>query len=263
MYRKACKIKKKQRNIWLLSAILTACLSAPTYSQATDNNPTKSLDLINTVHSQYVNTEEEYKASLRKLLTLYEVEAEKAKKRLSELESLYKKGLITRRMLEEQQKTVDENQNRIEDIKRQIIESELQMMTSSLNIEEKKKELQQNSLSSVRSPFRTKVSIRYSGLSSWSISDVWKVQRFFQEKFGRPLPISAFGQSSLHDRWGLDHHNSLDVPIHPDSVEGQALIHFLRSNGIPFLAFRSALPKAATGPHIHIGYPSRSLYRRH
>jgi hypothetical protein len=36
---------------------------------------------------------------------------------------------------------------------------------------------------------------------------------------------------------------------------------FLRANGIPFLSFRTAILDAATGWHIHIGYPSHSLRR--
>ena len=42
----------------------------------------------------------------------------------------------------------------------------------------------------------------------------------------------------------------------PDGAEGQALMEFLRASGIPFSAFRMAIPGTATGPHIHIGQPS-------
>jgi len=66
----------------------------------------------------------------------------------------------------------------------------------------------------------------------------------------------VFGQGSIHDRWRLDHHNSMDVSLHPDGPEGQALLGYLRANGIPFLAFRQAIPGTATGPHIHVGRPS-------
>ena len=38
-----------------------------------------------------------------------------------------------------------------------------------------------------------------------------------------------------------------------------ALIAYLRSNGIPYIAFRSAVAGAATGAHIHVGYPSHRL----
>ena len=102
----------------------------------------------------------------------------------------------------------------------------------------------------------TTAMIRYNGGAAWALSDAWKVQRFFLEAFKKPLPIAVFGQGSIHDRWRLDHRNAMDVSLHPDSPEGQTLLNFLRTNGIPFLAFRQAIPGTATGPHIHIGRPS-------
>ena len=96
----------------------------------------------------------------------------------------------------------------------------------------------------------------------WSLADSRKVENFFFTKFGRPLPISAFGQSDIHNRWGLDHRQGLDVGLHPDSPEGIALVAFLRAEKIPFLVFRNAIPGVATGPHIHIGRPSHRYLRR-
>jgi hypothetical protein len=97
------------------------------------------------------------------------------------------------------------------------------------------------------------------GTGRWKLSDAAKVKDFFMAKFDRPLPLSSFGQSDLHTRWGWDHRNGMDVGLHPDSPEGRALITFLRDEAIPFLAFRSAIPGVATGPHIHIGNPSPRL----
>lgn len=82
------------------------------------------------------------------------------------------------------------------------------------------------------------------------------VKKFFQSRFGRTLPVSAFGQTSLHARMGFDHRNGIDVALHPDSAEGRELLVYLRSQGIPFIAFRHAIRGSATGPHIHIGNPS-------
>lgn len=94
------------------------------------------------------------------------------------------------------------------------------------------------------------------GSGTWRISDSAKVESFFLDRFGRSLPLGAFGQSDLHTSWGLDHRNGMDVSLHPDSPEGRALIGFLRTEGIPFLAFRGPIPGVATGPHIHVGNPS-------
>jgi len=96
----------------------------------------------------------------------------------------------------------------------------------------------------------------------WSLSEAARVESFFVKRFGRPLPVTAYGQSGLHTRWGYDHRRSMDVGLHPDSAEGRALMAFLSSEGIPFLGFRSAVPGIASAPHIHVGHPSRRLTSR-
>lgn len=108
----------------------------------------------------------------------------------------------------------------------------------------------------------TQVSAASQDSPRWSLADSRKVEGFFFTKFGRPLPTSAFGQSLIHDRWGLDHRQGLDVGLHPDSLEGIALVDFLRAERIPFLVFRRAISGVATGPHIHIGFPSHRNRRR-
>lgn len=100
------------------------------------------------------------------------------------------------------------------------------------------------------------------GSGKWRLADAGKIEAFFRGKFNRPLPTRAFGQSDLHTRWGWDHRNGMDVGLHPDSVEGRALIEFLRAESIPFLAFRGAVPGVATGPHIHIGNRSPRISGR-
>jgi len=96
-------------------------------------------------------------------------------------------------------------------------------------------------------------------VGKWTLADAIKVETFFTLKFKRRLPVTAFGQSDLHDRWGYNHRNSMDIGVHPDSSEGQALIEFLRAEGIPFRSFRGAIPGVASGPHVHVGHPSPRL----
>ena len=102
--------------------------------------------------------------------------------------------------------------------------------------------------------------IRDDGVASWSLTTGFdKVDNFYRERFGRPPPISAMGQSHTHDRLGLDHRNAVDVAVRPDSAEGRGLIAYLRAAGIPFIAFRGKMSSMSTGAHIHIGRPSRRL----
>lgn len=82
------------------------------------------------------------------------------------------------------------------------------------------------------------------------------IKSFFTSKFGSTLPVSAFGQTRLHSRLGFDHRNGVDVALNPDSAEGRSLLTKLRGFGVPFIAFRKAIPGVATGAHIHIGKPS-------
>ena len=97
---------------------------------------------------------------------------------------------------------------------------------------------------------------RFNGGFKWSLKEAPRIERYFSQTFGRSLPIAAKGQSETHNRFGFDHHDAMDVALHPDSAEGKALIDQLRKSGIPFIAFRGAVPGASTGPHIHIGKPS-------
>jgi hypothetical protein len=101
--------------------------------------------------------------------------------------------------------------------------------------------------------------VRHNGAAGWSLAGVPALVAFFEGRFGRRLPLSAVGQSAVHDRFGFDHREAVDVALHPDSPEGRALVAHLRARGIPFLAFRSAVRGAATGPHIHVGAPSPRL----
>jgi hypothetical protein len=102
--------------------------------------------------------------------------------------------------------------------------------------------------------------IRHAGATPWSLGTVSKIQAFFEERFGQPLPVSAYGQTALHNRFGLMHTTAIDVALHPDSLEGQALLEYLRRSGLPFIAFRAALRGSATGAHIHIGPPSQRVH---
>lgn len=114
-----------------------------------------------------------------------------------------------------------------------------------------------------RPPARRRLSpvVRYAGTGAWSLADADTVQQFFARRFGRPLPVSAWGQTVVHDRLGLDHHDAFDVALHPNSAEGRALMAFLRSEGIPFVAVRSRIRGLSTGAHIHVGPESGRLPR--
>ncbi len=102
--------------------------------------------------------------------------------------------------------------------------------------------------------------IRYAGQGHWTLAMLMaKVRKFYVGEFGQQPRVTALGQSLTHNQLGFDHRHALDIGVHPDSQEGQALMDFLRAQKIPFIAIRKAIPGSATAPHIHIGRPSNRI----
>ncbi len=81
----------------------------------------------------------------------------------------------------------------------------------------------------------------------------------FRRRFGKPLPISANGDTPLHRSMGFDHAGRYDVALHPDSEQGSWLRGLLERLRIPYFAFRGVVAGKSTGAHIHIGPPSERI----
>ena len=94
---------------------------------------------------------------------------------------------------------------------------------------------------------------RYDGDGIFTMGAFARVELDFRNQFGKPLPVSAMGETALHRSLGFDHRGRVDVAIHPDKPEGRWLLEYLVGRHIPYFAFRQAVPGKATGAHIHIG----------
>src|SRR5947209_479084 len=68
---------------------------------------------------------------------------------------------------------------------------------------------------------------RYDGNGSFRDADFRKVASAFQKQFGKPLPVSAKGETALHRSLGFDHRGRVDVALNPDQKEGSWLRKFL------------------------------------
>jgi hypothetical protein len=100
---------------------------------------------------------------------------------------------------------------------------------------------------------------RYEGNGAFTLADMPAIQNQFERQFHKELPISALGQTTVHQALGLDHRNRVDVAINPTSTEGIWLRKLLERLRVPYLAFTSAVAGAATAPHIHIGVGSTRI----
>jgi hypothetical protein len=179
----------------------------------------------------------------------------KAEERLAQSKKLYSEGLISKVQLDENERAVATARDKVSEVKQQMTTADTQIANTLVEADADAK-MAKAGKAAKGSLIQTASFIRYNGSATWILSDAWKIQQFFQETFKRPLPVAVFGQGAIHDRWRLDHHNALDISLNPDGIEAQTLMNFLRANGIPFSAFREAIPGTATGPHIHIGRPS-------
>ena len=200
------------------------------------------------VPSELAEAAREYRVSLGNLLPFREAAVARARETLATRQQLAEQGLVARREIEvaEQalataQAALASTQAEIGEAERMVAEAEAAAVLASLP------------------PARpgvltvTPTLLRFHGARPWSLPSL---ERFFAERFHRALPVSALGQTAVHDRLGFDHRNALDVAVHPDSSEGQALMAWLRAQGMSFLAFRGPIAGESTGAHVHIGEPS-------
>ena len=219
------------------------------------------------LREQFVQATKDYKASLEKLLPFYEADVKRKEEKLAKTKELYAEGLVARHDIEKDETEAASAREKVAAVRGQLKSADEQIAETF--VEAEAEELAAKEMARAARAARTgsglvqtTAYIRYGGARAWSLSEAGAVEQFFRGRFGRALPVSSFGQSPVHDRWGFDHHNAMDVGVSPDSAEGRALMEYLRTSGIPFTAFRFAIPGTATGPHIHVGRPSHKIAPR-
>jgi hypothetical protein len=192
-----------------------------------------------------------YQESLARVLALEELGAARAETAAARYRTLYPQGLVSRRDVETAERAATEARARVEHTRGLIAEADQAIVEASATLH--------LALLPPVPPGQERATpdvVEYHGASRWALDQVVSLEQFFEGRFGRPLPVSALGQTLLHDRLGFDHRNALDVALHPDSGEGRVLLDHLRARGVPFLAFRAAVAGASTGAHVHVGLPS-------
>jgi len=108
-------------------------------------------------------------------------------------------------------------------------------------------------------PEASPVAERYDGNGVFTPEIFSRIQTAFDLRFGKPLPVSANGETAVHRALGFDHRGRVDVALRPDQPEGIWLRDYLRAHQVPYFAFNQAVPGKATGAHIHLGPMSPRL----
>ncbi|HZS48080.1 MAG TPA: hypothetical protein VFC63_23625 [Blastocatellia bacterium] len=223
-------------------------------STATQTKPDATTQNALDAKDKVIEATKEYKVSVEHYLTFLEDDVKHANEKVDRLKKLLDDGLISKKEYENSQSELTAAQAKVDAQKKELASAD-----NLIEEAEASKQLLLLPPPKVGTYQSTAALIRYNGASTWMISQTAELQAFFQQKFGRPLPISAFGQTATHEKMGFDHSNRVDVAVQPDSPEGQALMEYLRQRGIPFIAFRHAVPGSATGAHIHVGPASHRI----
>ena len=247
---------KRNRMTWLIVIVITALSIDVSAQRKSKKKPAPApQNELAKLREEFINATKDYKSSLEKLLAIYEGNVTKTEEKLELSKKLLAEGLIAKTQVEENERAVAEAKQKVAETRRQMTSADEQI--AGVLVETAADEQISKDLRLARQRLvRTSSFTRFTGGSGWNLGDAWKIQRFFSDAFNKQLPIAVFGQGAIHERWRLDHRNAMDIQLHPDGAEGQALLNFLQKNGIPYSAFRSAIPGTATGPHIHIGRPS-------
>ena len=237
---------------------MTQSLEASARAQSSGSQSKLKGDVA-AANTELIKAATEYKSNLAKMASMYEALLKKAQQKFDAGKQLFAQRAISKKELDDSEKQIAEVQAKIEEARKQIAEADNLIAETSV-VEDDEPAGAADPTPRPACRYRvTPALIRYTGTAHWALADAAKVDSFFVSRFGHQMPISAYGQTATHDRLGFDHRKAVDVAVHPDSSEGQALTAYLISQGIRFIAFRRAVSGSATGAHIHIGYPSRRV----
>lgn len=203
--------------------------------------------------AQMVEDAQAYRASLERLLAIQQQAAARAASVLETRRHLFEAGILSRAELMASEGAAAAARDEAERTRRRLAESELIVVESVAALDLARAN------AATATTVVTPTAIGSRGDAEFTPAAVHALDRFFAGRFARPLPVSARGQTPVHDRLGLDHRQAVDVAVHPDSEEGRAIIDYLQRHRIPFLAFRGVLPGASTGAHVHVGRVSSRL----
>jgi hypothetical protein len=238
------------RCVFALLAVLAAALPA---SAAPRDNP--SLPELRAQaarsHAEQLRATREYKASLERVLVLQEHDVQRALEQRERTRELVDRGIVARNDLETSERALADARARLDQTWNEAVVA-ASLITKVLAYEE----LAAGRRLAPGAEQATASLIRHQGRRIWALRLTPTLEEFFRRTFNRPLPVSAYGQTPVHDKLGFDHRNALDLAIHPDTPEGRAVMDWLRRAGLSFIAFRGAVSGSATGAHIHVGEPS-------
>ncbi|MGH7767371.1 MAG: hypothetical protein ACREQP_07950, partial [Candidatus Binatia bacterium] len=162
------------------------------------------------------------RAGFEELLAAYEEQLRGQNAELARRNELYNKGEVSQSFVVAAARDAANTRAHIIEVQQWIFEDDL-VLEEALAREE----ILRSPALALGGYAESKTLIRFNGGAKWSLADSSKIEKFFFGRFARALPVSAMGQTSAHTRMRFDHHDAMDVAVHPDSEEGRALMAYL------------------------------------
>ncbi len=242
----------RHRWTWFLAPLLLLGVFGEVFPRAIQKSPVEDLK---TAQRDLIEKTRVYRSRIEAELPFLRSALEKRVEQVGRLRPLLEKGYVARVEALEAERARDEaeallrlRENELETAARILVEAEADLR------ETEREETSWQAAQAAESV------IRFRGATAWNLTRTAEVANFFWKRFGRELPISAFGQTATHDALGFDHRGQIDVAVHPDSPEGQALMGYLKERSISFVGFSGAVAGKSTAAHIHVGRPSPRLF---
>src|SRR6185369_817976 len=161
--------------VWIVMiAVLAIDVSAQRKTKKKPVAPAPPSELEK-LREEFVKATNEYKASLEKLLAIYEGNVKKAEEKLTLSKKLLAEGLIARAQVDENEHALALEKQKVEETRRQMTNADAQI-AGVLVETAADEEIAKNLALAKRTLIRTSAFTRYTGSGGWNLSDAWKVQ---------------------------------------------------------------------------------------
>ena len=107
------------------------------------------------------------------------------------------------------------------------------------------------------------VAERFDGDGAFSPITWARVEREYEKEFGKPLPVSAIGETAVHRALGFDHTGRVDVAVSPDQPEGLWLRGISHDQPNSFFRFPSCSARQGhrrAHPHRSHEHPAKAWW---
>src|SRR6266404_7462703 len=119
--------------------VLVLCGSAPAQRKKTSRPPAKppaqQVDELSKLHDEYIKATKDYKASLQKLLALYQASVKKAEQKRDQTQTLFAAGLISKRDVEQAETAVTNAALKVSEVQQQINAADTQIAQALIEVE--------------------------------------------------------------------------------------------------------------------------------